>query len=189
MNRNTRKPQSTFVDCLNFQAREMIGFLELGMKDDALKIAEKILSSESLGKNEFIAALETILHFEHTENCHAHKDFIAAGFLKLSKTDQKDACATVFQFYYHIDEVETAANYIPRHYVDSGVLRASMFALLELGQFKQAKRILRIARRQLKEAYDDEERSTLLGMFAEHDSFVKHGGFTFNMNRRTNFEE
>jgi hypothetical protein len=174
MNRNTRRSESTFVDRLNFQAREMIGFLELGMKNDALKIAEQILSSKPFGKNEFIAALETILHFGHSENCHEHKDFVTVGFSKLSKTDQKDTSATVFQFYYHIDEVETAANYIPRHYVSSGVLRASMFALLELNQLKQARRILRIARQQLKEACDAEERSTLFGMFAEYNSFVKH---------------
>jgi tetratricopeptide (TPR) repeat protein len=188
MNRNTRKPEYTFADCLNPQAREMMGFLELDMKNDALKIAEQILSSEPLAKHEFLAALEVILCCEYSNNCHAHKHLIATGFTKLSKAEQRDACSMVFHFYYFIDEVEIAADYIPQHYVDSGILRARMFALLELGRFKQAKRILRIARQQLKETYDDEERDTLREMFAEYDSFIKHKGFAFNVNRPTNFE-
>jgi len=145
------------------QVAEMTGFLELGMHQNALNGARTVLSRERLNADEFNEAVWAILVAE--SDCKPWENLVKAAYSRLSESDKQEARGAMLSYYTTIKDMETAAKFIPDNLTSPILLMQSMWVLLEMKRFGEAKMIFERCR-ELEERTQTTELSYLLTAMA-----------------------
>ncbi|NBR87180.1 MAG: hypothetical protein EB141_16355 [Verrucomicrobia bacterium] len=145
---------------LALHREELEGCLHLGMEREALRLAARILRSESINAVAFDSAVNALLICEN--RLARWVDRVESAFVVLSRRDQPKSAKAMFHFYVSLNRWTDAVRFLPRRPATAEALLFSMWTLLNLRRIEEAEPLYQASIRKFKRAEDEFEQSCLL---------------------------
>ncbi|MEN9602616.1 MAG: hypothetical protein RIS56_2222 [Verrucomicrobiota bacterium] len=145
---------------LALQREELEGCLHLGMEQESLKLAGRILRTHNLYATAFDSAVNSLLICE--DQLRRWLGRVESAFTALSRRDQRKSATAMFNFYVSLSRWNEAARFLPRRPATSEQLLFSMWTLLHLRRMEEAELIYRASVRKFRRVEDEFEQSCLL---------------------------
>jgi hypothetical protein len=155
-------------------AEELDGFIDLGMKREALRAARRALKEPRINAPLFRSALNALL--THTERLKPWSPLVEAAYARLSKRSQQSVRFWMLSLHCSTRNYQAASRFIPRRFVGDFGLTEMAFAmetLLELGRLDQAGKLAKRLPRAIDEATHPLMQSQLLLCLGEY--FARRG--------------
>jgi hypothetical protein len=130
----------------NHAAAELDGFIGLGMKTEAFRLARQHLKGETINPAIFTEALNAILTL--ADAIKPWRLLVETAYQKLSQRGKRQVRFMMLSFYCSLDDDEAAYRFIPRRFVGPIWPAELMFAidiLLALDRVEEAKPLVRKA--------------------------------------------
>ena len=160
------QPQGCNVDHL---VRELEGYVEAGMKNDALALARQFLTARPARVARFSAAMETLLI--QADRLGQWRRQVERAFASLSVKAQRSVRCLMFRFYASLDKWSEAREFMPARCCSAVDLFFAMETLLNLRDGKAAHRIERACLRRLRTTSDRFEQAMLWDALANYDAY------------------
>lgn len=149
---------------------EIDGYIDLGMVNEALKLAREILSRAKITSKDFNNALSAVLQANRVE---PWRQIVEASYRRLSRKDQGAARSNMLGFYVSIDDSESAARHFPSlKTADHDELFLIMSTLLDLDRLAEARRAARQCQRVLEKCQTPFEQSTVIEALARYHARI-----------------
>lgn len=149
---------------------EIDGYLELGLVDEALKLAREILSRAKIVAEDFNGAMSAVLQAPRVNQW---RQIVEAGYNKLSRKDQRAMRSAMLGFYFSIHDLDGAARHFPSlKAANHGDLFFMMSTLLDMDRLKEAQHVARKCRRALEECRTPFEQSLLIEALAVYHARI-----------------
>jgi hypothetical protein len=148
---------------------ELEGLVEMGMKDEALRLARRTLKGDSITADTFNDALDAIIFF--ADGCKPWAKLVESAYARLSKRDRRSACSNLLSFHCCNHDYEAASRFIPRRFEGEEWLSELGFAMetmLALGKMNEVEKLARRLPRAIKEADNRMMQAMLLHFQAEY---------------------
>ena len=139
---------------------ELEGFVELGMKREALSLARQLFRGDKLKVAEFNGALAAILIQQ--DRLKTWKPLVEAAYARLTERDKRTARSDMLGFYHSLKDWESAYRFLPARSNSALDLMFAMETLLSLRKQEEAKRVQTRCLRMLNQPMDPFYRSALL---------------------------
>jgi len=155
-------------------ARELDGFVELGMKREALCEARRLLRNTPITAGQFNAAMDAALTQE--DRLKSWVPLVESAYARLSKREQRVVNFSMLSFHYSNKDYEAASRFIPRRFGGEFGLTELAFAWdiwLALGKKDETEKLGRKLPRAIEKAELPMVRAQLLCCLAEH--FARRG--------------
>jgi hypothetical protein len=148
---------------------ELGGFVKLGMKREALKLARRTLKQADITAKAFNDALDAILTLG--DKCKSWMPVVEAAYAHLPKSDKQAVRHSMLYFYNSSRNHEAAGKFIPRRFV--GEVNLMELALtcktwLELKRMDEMDKLAKILSRTIKETEHPFMRTQLSECLAEY---------------------
>lgn len=159
---------------VNLFRQEIQGFVELGMKRDALRLVRGALKSERVSAEVFNTALDAI--FAQADRRKAWTRLIESGYGRLSTRDQRSVRFGMLAFYCGIQNYESASRFVLRRFGCRFGLVDLAFAMetwLALGRMDKARSLVRRCVEGIESAEEPEMQAMLIHGLAKY--FAKAG--------------
>src|SRR5712675_1810216 len=115
-------------------ARELDGFVEMGMHREALRKARRLLKNNPITAAQFNAAVDAA--FTQADRLKLWEPPVESAYARLPKRDQRAAWSSMLSFHYSNRNYEAASRFIPRRFDGESDVTEMCFAYdvwLELG--------------------------------------------------------
>ena len=145
---------------LALQREELEGCLHLGMEQEALRLAGRILRSHNINATTFDSAVNALLICEDRLGRWISRT--ESAFTALSRRDQRKVTKMMFNFYVSLNRWTDAARFLPRRPATAEELLFSMWTLLNLRRMEEAEPLYRASVRKFRRVEDEFEQSCLL---------------------------
>ena len=125
-------------------ASELAGWVELGKKDEALKLARRIFRQRTIRPEAFNEAVDALVTL--ADALKRWSPVVESAYARLTKRAQRAVRHSMLNFYYSADNFESARCFIPRRFEREANLLDLAFGLdtlLELGRIEDAGRVAR----------------------------------------------
>ena len=121
-------------------AAEISGYVDIGMKKEALRLVRKVLGKQRISPEEFSEALRTIEMYSSSKNLNKWKSKLEAVYTRQSRKFKRKVRSDMLALYAERDEWQTALQFLSvRKLTCAGDVLFGMQVLLELGKFDDAK--------------------------------------------------
>ncbi len=148
--------------------KELEGFAELGMANEAMALARRILKSPGLSSVGFRLTVTTILAMSSA--LEKWRVDVAEAYGRLTAADKKDVASAMLGYYCSLGDWKLAAKFVPAGPKTFNDAFLSMGVLLGLGRFTEAKRIIPACEELLGKEKGDYERNALHDALADYYS-------------------
>jgi tetratricopeptide (TPR) repeat protein len=149
---------------------EIDGYLELGLVNEALKLAREIISRAKITAIGFNSALSAILQAPRVKQW---RQIVETSYNRLSRKDQGATRSNMLAFYLSIDDSDSAARHFPSlKTANHGDLFLMMSTLLDLDRLDEARGVARQCERVLEECQTPFEQSSLIEALARYHARI-----------------
>ena len=160
-NKNPRQPESG--------VNELQGYMKMGMKREALKLARQTLKQKKIKVENFNDALNAIL--VQADKCKPWTPVVEAAYSRLQKRDQQAVRQWMLYFYCSSRNYEAASKYIPRRFAgefDMAELAFTCETWLELKRMDEMDKLAKTLSRVFKVAKHPSMLTHLAGYLGEY---------------------
>ena len=162
-------PDGTQTDRSDPRARELDGFVDMGMKRESLRLARRYLKGPALNAELFDSALNAILI--QADPLKPWSQLVDAAYARLSKRSQQTVRFLMLAFHNNTRNHESAARFIPSRSNGQSTLPDLVFALdttLALNKMKEAKKLAKKVTRAARDCEELVMKALLLEGLAEY---------------------
>jgi tetratricopeptide (TPR) repeat protein len=144
-------------------AAEISGYVDIGMKKDALRLVHKVLAKQRISPEEFSEALRTIEMHSSSKNLNKWKSKLEAVYTRQSRKFKRKVRSDMLALHAEREEWQTALQFVSvRKLTCVGDVLFGMQVLLELGKLDDAKALATRCGRLLRAAQDRFHQAVIL---------------------------
>src|SRR6478672_10451055 len=151
--------------CNQEHVSEIDGYMELGMKGEALDLIRGALEKRQASGDEFHTCVFALLRSERLETW---KNLVKTAYRRLSKPVNDQVRSAMLNYYFSVGEAARAFEFFPRRPTKFFDAWTMMQVCLELGRLGEAKKVARYCSGFLATAEDDFTRASMADAMASY---------------------